>query len=88
MTAKECIIGRRSIRQFSEQAIDHEVLTQIVETASYCPSWKHTQIVRYIAVEGATKARLANECTDMWPNNGKIMNSAPVVMAVTVIKNL
>lgn len=87
MTAKECIMGRRSIRQFSNQVIDHDLLAEIVETASYSPSWKHTQIVRYIAIEGEVKERIANECTDMWPNNGKIMNSAPVVMAITVIKN-
>ena len=87
MTAKECIIGRRSVRQFTEQAIDRELLAEIVATASYYPSWKHTQIVRFVAVEGEKKERLAKECTDMWANNGRIMESAPVVMAVTFIKN-
>ncbi|MBO5336160.1 MAG: nitroreductase family protein [Lachnospiraceae bacterium] len=85
MTAKECITGRRSIRQFTEQPVSHELLEQIVETASYAPSWKHTQIVRYIAVEGETKAKLA-ACTSTFPNNGKIMENAPMVIAVTVIK--
>ena len=47
MTAKECITGRRSIRQYTDQPVSHELLAQIVETASYAPSWKHTQIVRY-----------------------------------------
>ena len=65
MTAKECIMERRSVRQFTEQAIDHELLSEIVETASYYPSWKHTQIVRFVAVEGEKKERLAKECTDM-----------------------
>ena len=85
MTAKECITGRRSIRKFTEQPVSHEVLAQIVETASYAPSWKHTQIVRYIAVEGETKDKLA-ACTSTFPNNGIIMNSAPMVVAVTIIK--
>ena len=62
MTAKECITGRRSIRQYTDQPVSHELLAQIVETASYAPSWKHTQIVRYIAVEGEKKAKLA-ACT-------------------------
>lgn len=44
MTAKECITGRRSIRQYTDQPVSHELLAQIVETASYAPSWKHTQI--------------------------------------------
>ena len=87
MTAKECIKGRRSVRKFTEQAVDHALLSEIVETASYYPSWKHTQIVRFVAVEGEKKERLAKECTDMWANNGKIMETAPVVMAVTIIRN-
>lgn len=85
MTAKECIIGRRSIRQFTVQPVPHPLLEQIVETASYAPSWKHTQIVRYIAVEGETKTKLA-ACTSTFPANGKIMESAPMVVAVTIIK--
>lgn len=87
MTAKECIRGRRSIRKFKQEPINHDLLAEIIETASYSPSWKHTQIVRYIAVEGALKDKLAAEGTSMFPNNGKIMENAPMVIAVTVIKN-
>lgn len=87
MTAKECIMSRRSIRQFTDQPIDHDVLAEIIETASFSPSWKNTQIVRYIAIEGELKAKIAKECTDMFPGNGKIMDAAPMLIAVTVIKN-
>jgi len=87
MTGKEMILGRRSIRQFQDTPVDHELIASVIETASYAPSWKHTQIVRYIAVEGEVKDRIANECTDMFPNNGKIITGAPMLMAVTVIKN-
>ena len=86
MTAKECIKGRRSIRKFKETPVDHALLSEIVETASYAPSWKHTQIARYIAVEGELKNKIAAECTDMFPNNGKIMENAPMVVAITYIK--
>ncbi len=85
MTAKECITGRRSIRQYTDQSVSHELLKQIVETASYAPSWKHTQIVRYIAVEGETKQKLS-KLTSAHPNNGSIMANAPMVIAVTIIK--
>ena len=84
MTAKECITGRRSIRKFTEQTVSHELLEQIVETASFAPSWKNTQITRYIAVEGEKKDRLA-ACTTTWAGNGTIMNNAPMVIAVTVV---
>ncbi len=85
MTAKECITGRRSIRQYSDKPVSHELLAQIVETASFAPSWKHTQIVRYIAVEGEMKHKLS-KLTSAYPNNGAIMENAPMVIAVTVIK--
>ena len=85
MTANECIRGRRSIRKFTDQPVSHELLARIVETASYAPSWKHTQIARYIAVEGAKKDALA-KCTSIFPGNGKIMENAPMVIAVTIIR--
>ena len=85
MTANECITSRRSIRKFTERPVSHELLSQIVETASYAPSWKNTQITRYIAVEGAKKAELA-KCTNIFPGNGTIMENAPMVIAVTIVK--
>ncbi len=84
MTANECIKGRRSIRKFTDQPVSHELLSQIIETASFAPSWKNTQITRYIAVEGEKKAALA-KCTNLYPGNGVIMENAPMVIAVTVI---
>lgn len=85
MTASECIRGRRSIRKFADTPVSHELLEKVVETASYAPSWKHTQIVRYIAAEGELKQKLA-ACTSTFPNNGAIIANAPTVVAVTVIK--
>lgn len=87
MTAKECIRERRSIRQFKEDKIDHALLSEIIETASYAPSWKNTQITRYIAIEGELKDKIAAEGTSSFPNNGKIIENAPMLIAVTVIKN-
>lgn len=87
MTAQECIRSRRSIRRFTDQPVAHALLTEIVATASYAPSWKNTQIVRYIAVEGALKDRIAAQCTSSFPNNGKIIQGAPMLIAVTVLKN-
>lgn len=87
MTAKECIKGRRSIRKFKDTKIDRQLLEDIIETASYAPSWKHTQIVRYIAIEGALKNKIGSECTEVFPNNGVIIQNAPMLIAVTVIKN-
>lgn len=87
MTAKECILGRRSIRKFKAAPVPHDLLESVVETASYAPSWKHTQIVRYIAVEGQLKDKIGRECTSSFPGNGRIIEQAPLLIAVTVIKN-
>ena len=87
MTAKECILGRRSIRKFKADPVSHDLLAQIVETASYAPSWKHTQITRYIAIEGELKEKIAREGTSLYPGNGAIISAAPVLVAVTIIKN-
>lgn len=87
MTAQECIKGRRSIRKFKPDKITHEILSEIVETASYSPSWKNTQITRYIAVEGELKDKIAKEGTLPFPNNGNIIQNAPMLIAVTVIRN-
>ena len=87
MTAKECIMGRRSIRKFQDKPISHEVLSSIVETASFAPSWKNTQITRYIAVEGALKDQIATECTSLYPGNGQHIMGAPMLIAITILKN-
>lgn len=84
MTANECITSRRSIRKFTEQAVSHELIEKIVATASFAPSWKNTQITRYIAVEGEKKAALA-KCTTLFPGNGIIIENAPMVVAITMI---
>ena len=87
MTVQECIKGRRSIRKFKPDKIEHELLSEIVEAASFAPSWKNTQITRYIAVEGELKDKIAAEGTAPFPNNGTIIANAPMLIAVTVIKN-
>lgn len=86
MNAVDCIKGRRSIRRFTGQTVDHSLLEEVIETASYAPSWKHSQTIRYIAVEGELKDRIGSECTSTYPNNGVIIQNAPLLIAVTVIK--
>ena len=86
MNAVDCIKGRRSIRNFTDQSVDHSLLEEVIEIASYAPSWKHSQTIRYIAVEGELKNRIGSECTSTFPNNGAIIRKAPLLIAVTVIK--
>ncbi|MDR0963797.1 MAG: nitroreductase family protein, partial [Clostridium sp.] len=85
MTAKDCLIGRRSIRQFTEKTVSREVLESIVETASNAPSWKNTQITRYIALEGDQKNEVAMN-TMAW--NQKIIEGAPMLIAVSMVTGI
>ena len=85
MTAKECIKGRRSIRKFKDQKVSGERLSGIVETASYSPSWKHTQITRYIAIDDSSiLKKIADDCTPVY--NSNIIQQSPLLIAVTFIK--
>lgn len=60
MNTIDCIKSRRSVRKFTEEKVPHEVLEQLVELARWAPSWKNTQIARYVAVEDeALKNRIA-----------------------------
>ena len=85
MNTSECITTRRSIRRYKPDLIDHSLIESIVSLASYSPSWKNTQITRYIAIEDSS---LQNEIADRFtPDyNSKIIRQAPVLMAVTFKK--
>lgn len=51
MNAIDCINGRRSVREYTDRDISTETLRQIIETASYAPSWNNSQTVSYVAVK-------------------------------------
>jgi len=85
MTAQDCIKGRRSIRKFKADAVDHSIIEEIISDASFSPSWKNSQTVRYIVVEGALKDKIASEATTIWPGNGDIIKQAPALICVISI---
>ena len=85
MNATECIKGRRSIRKYKNEKIDREILESIVSTASFSPSWKNTQITRYIAIEDTSIIqKIADDFTPEF--NSNIIRQVPALIAVTFIK--
>ena len=85
MKTVDCIKTRRSVRKFTEEKVPHEVLEQLVELSRWAPSWKNTQIARYVAVEDeALKSRIAEEATIPW--NEGIIKGAPVLMVMTYVE--
>ena len=86
MELKECILTRRSVRKFLDKPVEHEVLEQVIATAAYAPSWKNTQISRYMAIED--RAVLEAICKNFLPeHNANIVSGAPLLIAQTFIKN-
>ena len=86
MELKSCILTRRSVRKFLDKSVERETLEQIIATAAYAPSWKNTQISRYIAIED--RSVLDAICRDFLPqHNANIVSGAPLLIAQTFIKN-
>ena len=83
MDALECIKGRRSVREFKDTPVTHEVLESIIDSARFAPSWKNTQISRYVALTGDSKKALADTSFEAWAGNAKIVNGAPVVIVLS-----
>ena len=84
MDAITCIKTRRSVRKFTDEMVPAETVREIVELASYAPSWKNTQVIRYTLVEDADViARIAAEGVMDFPLNQKTVSRAKQIMVVT-----
>lgn len=88
METLACIRTRRSCRKFTEEPVTHEVLEEIVGVAAYAPSWKNTQITRYIVVEDRKKLeRIASDCVLGFEYNTKTIMGSPALVVITIVKN-
>ncbi len=85
MNTIECIKSRRSVREFTEQKVNHNILNQIIEAASFSPSWKNTQISRYVVIEDDhLKEKIMAHAND---HNSNIIAGTKTLVVVTFIKN-
>ncbi len=87
MELLEGIVTRRSVRRFTDTPIPHAVIEEIVDAAAYAPSWKNTQIARYIVVEDRDRieALASDACTLGFAYNQKTMLNAPALVLLTYI---
>lgn len=86
MDTQTCILTRRSHRKYTEEKVSREEMEQIVSLAAYAPSWKNTQISRYLAIEDpqlkeAVCQKFCNE------HNAAIIRTCPVLIVQTFVKN-
>ena len=86
METIKCIETRRSIRKFKAQQIPHDLMQEIIGVAAYAPSWKNTQVTRYVVVEDAAiKSKIADEATLGFEHNKGIINGAAALVVVTLV---
>ncbi len=86
MELVQALKERRSIRKFKKEPIAHEIIEQIVEEASYAPSWKHTQIPRYVYIEDKELiCKIAEDMILEFEFNAKTLQSCAGVMVVTYV---
>lgn len=86
MDFTECIKTRRSVRRFTGEPVERELLESIVSEAAYAPSWKNVQPARYIAVEDqALKRKIAEQCVMGYAWNRAIIEGAPLVVVMTYV---
>jgi len=65
MDAIECIRSRMSIRGFKKEPVPKDVLTRIIDTARWSPSYKNTQPWEVIIVSGSKKEELSKMLIDL-----------------------
>lgn len=86
MDTRTRILTRRSHRRYTEQKVSRELVEQIVSLAAYAPSWKNTQISRYIAIESdQMKQEIIDRFCLPGSNNPSIIGSCPVLVAQTFV---
>ena len=67
---REAVAMRRTVRQFTDQAVDHEVLRRAVAAAATAPSPHHTTPWRFVIVDDVTtRARLFAAMSRQWEHD-------------------
>lgn len=84
MELQDCIQSRRSVRSFRDERVSHEVLEHVISLAAWAPSWKNTQISRYIAIENPEV--LHTICEQYASFNARIIQGCNVLIAQTFVK--
>ncbi|MDO5520465.1 MAG: nitroreductase family protein [bacterium] len=86
MEVIHAIETRRSIRVFEERAVARETMEELVRVASFAPSWKNSQAIRYIVIEDKEmKEKIAEEAVLGFEHNAEIIRNCPTLVIVTCV---
>ncbi len=86
MDFSKVVKERRSVRKFKEDTIPYTIIEEIIEEASYSPSWKNTQVPRYTYIENKEMiSKIAEEMTLGFKGNENNIKGCSGLMLVTYI---
>jgi nitroreductase len=75
MDFKDVVANRKSVRSYSNQAVEEEKLTGILEAARIAPSWANKQCCNYIVVRDKAKIEALAGMFFSW------IKEAPIILA-------
>lgn len=82
MDVMEAIRARRSIRAFKADPVSDEALAVVLEAGRLAPSWKNSQVWRFVVVKDEDLRRqLAEEAVAAGNPGANAVRQAPVVIA-------
>jgi nitroreductase len=77
MDTSEAITGRRSVREYTKEDIQEDVVSAILDAGRWAPSGLNNQPWRFMVLRGAKKDAIAR-----YTKYGDIIRGAPVCVAV------
>ncbi|MFI3299351.1 MAG: nitroreductase family protein [Rikenellaceae bacterium] len=87
MNALEMIKERRSVRDFKDEKVSVETMTQIIELCRWAPSWANFQVARYTLCDSEEViARIAQQGVKNFAYNMKTLVNAKGVAVISYVK--
>lgn len=89
MDAIQCLISRRSVREYKDTPLSRPDIENVVEISQMASCWENTQPIRYVAVlDKELKDKIAEECTKKFPWNTENIHEAPALVILCAVKGL
>ena len=84
MRIMDAILGRRSIREFTDEPVDREAVVTVLEAGRWAPSGLNNQPWRFLVVQGEDRRKVdLAGCTKY----AKVVQAAPVLIVVLLVRS-
>ena len=89
MDAIQCLISRRSVREYKGVPLSRQDIENVVEISQMASCWENTQPIRYVTVlDKELKDKIAEECTKKFPWDTENIHEAPALVILCAVKGL